>query len=45
MKLAIISAVQAFVQQVKENTVELAKKTCENNGYTVNKKQPKKEDK
>lgn len=42
MKLAISAAFKAFCDQFKENTFELAKKTCEKRGYEVRKPQPKK---
>lgn len=42
MKLATVEALKAFVKQVKENVVEMAKKTVENNGYEV---KPKKDNK
>lgn len=35
MKLAIVAAFQAFVQQAKVNQFENAKKTVEKNGYSV----------
>lgn len=44
MKLAIVAAFTAFVQQAKQNQFECAKRTVEKNGYEV-RKQSKKEDK
>lgn len=41
MKLAIVSGFQAFIQQLKQNRFEVAKKTVENQGYTVSKKTQK----
>ena len=35
MKSAIVSGFKAFIQQVKENNFELAKKTVEKNGFQV----------
>ena len=45
MKLAIVSAVKAYVNQVKENVFEVAKKTVEKRGYQVVKPTTKKETK
>jgi len=35
MKSALLAGLKAVVNQVKENVVEMAKKTVENNGYKV----------
>ena len=45
MKLAIVSAVKAYVSQVRANAFELAKKTVERNGYVVSKPVVKKDNK
>lgn len=37
MKFATVAAVKAFVNQVKENALEVAKKSLTNAGYTVTK--------
>ena len=44
MKLAIVAALTAFIEQAKQNQFEFAKKTVEKNGYEV-RKANKKEDK
>lgn len=38
MKSALIQGFKAFVSQVRQNVFEVAKTTCEKNGYEVNKK-------
>ena len=45
MKSAIVSGFKAFIQQVKENNFELAKKTVEKNGFQVIKPTNKKDSK
>ena len=45
MKLAIVAAFQAFIQQAKDNQFENAKKTVEKQGYQVVKKAKKEETK
>ena len=45
MKSAFITAIKAFVSQVRENNFEMAKKTVEKRGYTVSEKTEKKSNK
>ena len=45
MKFATVAAFKAFVNQVKENVFETAKKTVEKHGYQVVKPTNKKETK
>ena len=45
MKSALLTAFKAFVSQVRENNLELAKKTVERNGYQVVKPETKKQSK
>lgn len=45
MKLAIVAAFHAFVNQAKANHLETAIKTVEKNGLKVVNKEPKKESK
>lgn len=44
MKSALITGFRAFIQTLKENRVEQAQKLLQNNGYSVQKSEPKKEE-